>query len=192
MLVLKGWQPPSRPGMALQATGPSRGPIQSQYQGQVHVVKEHEMICPARKLSLVLVLVLVGAVLRSTWFHVGSQPISGPHESLCLLTYIRSLVVFCCVFFILSRTAVTAGGRANSTSMVVRGTVVRESGLGLRRRCSRETQAVSTRRGPLGENSFRPMYYMFACPRLASFNFGKKKTLMSIQNTSIWCFFRGV
>ncbi|CAM9425979.1 unnamed protein product, partial [Ectocarpus sp. 4 AP-2014] len=24
----QGWQPPSRPGMALQATGPSRGPIQ--------------------------------------------------------------------------------------------------------------------------------------------------------------------
>ncbi|CAB1108681.1 unnamed protein product [Ectocarpus sp. CCAP 1310/34] len=32
----QGWQPPSRPGMALQATGPSRGPIQRDmgYQGQ--------------------------------------------------------------------------------------------------------------------------------------------------------------
>lgn len=35
LLRLKRWQPPSRAGMALQATGPSRGPIQSQYQGQV-------------------------------------------------------------------------------------------------------------------------------------------------------------
>lgn len=44
-VVLKqGWQPPSRPGMAMQATGPSRGPIQSGYQVSIYLFFVHSCI----------------------------------------------------------------------------------------------------------------------------------------------------